>query len=153
MHVAKLRPVFCTLLLFAGLTSADPFSGTWVLNLSKSKLPPPLPWTQTSFIDADSTGIRIHELIVEQDGKQVDVTVDAKFDGKDYAISGSSFADTVAYQRVDSRTLKGIVKKAGRVVTNETATVSEDGKTLTGTYSGTDLNGKQVNAVAVFDKQ
>ena len=149
----KVRAVLCTIALFAGLAGADPFSGTWVLNLSKSKLPPPLPQSQTSYIEANSNSIRIRELIVNDKGEQMSITVDAKFDGKDYPIIGSPFVDTVAYQRVDSHTLKGIVKKAGQVVTTEKATVSPDGKTLTGTYSGTDLSGKQVTGVAVFEKQ
>lgn len=149
----KVRAALCTIALFAGLAGADPFSGTWVLNLSKSKLPPPLPQSQTSYIEANSKSIRIRELIVNDKGEQMSITVDAKFDGKDYPIIGSPFVDTVAYQRVDSHTLKGIVKKAGQVVTTEKATVSPDGKTLAGTYSGTDLSGKQVTGVAVFEKQ
>lgn len=149
----KVRAVLCTIALFAGLASADPFSGTWVLNLSKSKLPPPLPRSQTSSIEANSNSIRIRELIVNDKGEQMSITVDAKFDGQDYPIVGSPFVDTVAYQRLDSHTLKGTVKKAGKVVTTEKATVSPDGKTLTGTYSGTDLSGRQVTGVAVFEKQ
>ena len=149
----KVRAVLCTIVLLAGLACADPFSGTWVLNLAKSKLPPPPPKSQTSYIKADSKGIRIRELIVNDDGKQMSITVDAKFDGKDYPIVGSPFVDTIAYQRVDSHTLKGIAKKAGQIVTTEKATVSADGKALTGTYSGTDLNGRQVTGVAVFEKQ
>jgi hypothetical protein len=149
----KVRAVLCTIALFAGLAGADPFSGTWVLNLSKSKLPPPLPQRQTSYIEANSKSIRIRELIVNDKGERMSITVDAKFDGKDYPIIGSPFVDTVAYQRVDSHTLKGTVKKAGQVVTTEKATVSPDGKTLTGSYSGTDLTGKQVTGVAVFEKQ
>jgi hypothetical protein len=149
----ELRKVLCSLVLLTTLASADPFTGTWVLNLAKSKLPPPLPRSQISYIEADSAGIQIREVIVEEGGKQTNITVNARFDGKDYAIVGSRFVDAVVYQRVDSHTLKGMVKKAGKIVTHETATVSKDGRTLTGTYSGTDLNGKQVNAVAVFDKQ
>ena len=153
MRFMKMRKAFCCLVLFAGLANADPFTGTWVLNLGKSKLPPPPPRSQTSYIDADSAGIRIREVIVQENGEQINVTVEAKFDGKDYPIAGSPFVDTVAYHRVDSYTLKGVVKKAGQVVTQETAVVSRDGRVLTGTYSGTDLSGKKVDAVAVFDKQ
>jgi len=149
----KMRAILCSLTFMAALASADPFSGTWVLNLSKSRLPPPLPRKQISYIEANSTSIRIREQIVNDKGEEMNIIVDAKFDGKDYPIVGSPFVDTVAYERVDSHTLKGTVKKAGQVVTTETAIVSQDGKTLTGTYSGTDLNGKRVNAVAVFDKQ
>ena len=82
--------------------------------------------------------------------ERFDVRVDARFDGQDYPVTGTPLADTVAYRRPDSRTLKGIVKKAGNVVLLETAVVSRDGKTLTGTYSSPD--GKPVG-VAVFDKQ
>jgi hypothetical protein len=153
MAKRRVAAFLCSILL-VGFAGADPFSGAWVLNLSKSKLPPPLPRSQISHIDADSNGIRVREEIVSDKGERITITVDAKFDGKDYPITGSAFADTVAYQRVDSHTIKGTVKKAGKVVVTEAATVSEDGKTLTGTYSGIDATGSEVkDAVAVFDKQ
>jgi hypothetical protein len=41
----------------------------------------------------------------------------------------------------------------GKVVTSKTATIFADGKTLTGSYSGTDATGKQVEAVAVLERQ
>ena len=36
---------------------------------------------------------------------------------------------------------------------SKTATIFADGKTLTGTYSGTDATGKQVDAMAVLERQ
>jgi len=140
-------------LSFCVFAAGDPFSGTWKLNPSKSKLPLPMPRSQTVHIKAGSRSIRIREEVVEEDGKRLTVTVKARFDGKDYAVAGSPFADAVAYQRVDSHTLKGTVKKAGKVVTSETATISADGKTLTGSYSGIDATGKQVDAVAVLERR
>jgi len=140
-------------LSFCMFAAGDPFSGAWRLNLSKSELPPPIPRSQTVRIKASSRSIRIREEIVDAAGKRMTITVNARFDGKDYPVKGSPFADTVAYQRVDSRTVKGTVKKAGKVVTTETATVSADGKTLTGSYSGTDATGKQATGSAVLDKQ
>ena len=86
-------------------------------------------------------------------GEALTATVNARFDSKDYPITGSPFADTVTYQRTDSRTLKSTAKKAGKVVVNETAVVSKDSKTLTATYFGTDSTGKQVTGSAVFCKQ
>lgn len=71
---------------------------------------------------------------MEEKGQRLTVTVNARFDGKDCPV-------------------KGAVKKAGKVVTSETATISADGKTLTGSYSGTDATGKQVEAVAVLERQ
>ena len=96
------------------IAAADPFSGAWTLNLLKSKLPPPLPRSQIVHIKANRTGIHVREEVVNEDGRSMTVTVKAKFDGKDYPVSGSPSADSVAYRRIDSHTLKGVVKKAGR---------------------------------------
>lgn len=49
--------------------------------------------------------------------------------------------------------MKGVAKKTGRIVTTESATVSLDNRTLTGAFRGTDATGKQVDAVAVFDRK
>ena len=65
----------------------------------------------------------------------------------------SPVADAVTYQRIDSHTIKGVAKKAGKAVVRETVVVSKDGKILTGTYSGTDATGKGVTGIAVFEKQ
>ena len=133
--------------------ASDPFSGVWKLNLVKSKLPAPAVQSQTATIEADGEGIRIREEIVNDKGEHLTVTVNAKFDGKDYPVSGTPLADTVAYRRVDSRTIDGTAKKAGKVVTTERAVVSGDGKTLTVTYTGKDAAGKPVTGVGVFEKQ
>jgi hypothetical protein len=134
-------------------SSEDPFAGVWKLNLSKSKLTPPLPKSQTVRVEVDGPAIRITEEIVSETGERLNISVDARFDGKDYPIQGAPFADSVSYERVDRFTIKGVGKKDGKVVMHETVVVSADGKTVTGTYSGTDATGKQVTAVAVFDKQ
>ncbi len=141
------------MLLGQVLSAEDPFSGTWVLNLLKSNLSPPLPKSQIAHLVLDSSGIQITEELVTGAGERMTISAKAKFDGKDYPVSGSPFADAVAYQRVDRNTIKGVGKKDGRVVMHETVVLSRDGKTMTGTYSGTDATGKQVTAVAVFEKQ
>jgi hypothetical protein len=131
----------------------DPFSGVWKLNLSKSKLSPPIPKSQIARVDAGASGIRISEEIVSDTGERMNISVDAKFDGKDYPVNGSPYADGVSYQRIDRFTIKGVGKKAGKIIMHETVVVSPDGKTMTGTYSGTDASGKQVTAIAIFEKQ
>jgi hypothetical protein len=130
----------------------DPFSGFWRLNLAKSKLPPPLPKSQTVLVQAGESGIDLTEELVTDTGEHLTISVKARFDGRDYPVSGSPFADAVSYQRLDSRTIKGAGKKDGRVIMHETVVVAADGKTMTGTYSGTDATGRQVSGVAVFDR-
>lgn len=139
--------------LLCSCASPDPFSGVWKLDLQESQLPAPLPQSQTVHIRVDGMSIHVEEEIVGGKGERVTITGDARFDGKDYPIKGSDFADTVAYQRLDRNTIKGAGKKAGKVVVNETAVLSRDAKTLTTTYSGTDASGKEGTYVAVFRKQ
>ncbi len=152
-----LKKTFMGLLVAAALAwgsgGADPFQGFWRLNLAKSKLPPPLPKSQTVSVDIEGSTIRMREEIVDSSGERQIITLEARFDGRDYPIYGTSHADTVAYERVDERTLRSTIKKAGRVVLKETVVVSSDGMTLTGTYSGTDAKGRDVTAAAVFDRQ
>jgi hypothetical protein len=136
-------------MLFAG----DPFSGTWVLNLSKSRIPPPTPKSQIARVIVDSSGIEITEVLVGNSGERLNIHTKAKFDGKDYPITGTPYADTIAYQRQDSNTIKGVAKKAGKVIAHESVSVSPDGKYLTGTYSGTDSTGKEITAVYVMEKK
>lgn len=144
------RTLVLALLLFA---ANDPFSGTWKLNPAKSKLPSPAPQSIVSHIDADSDSIRIREEFVDEKGQKYIVTVEAKFDGKDYPINGSPFADAVSYRRLARRTIEGVAKKAGKVILRESVVVSADGRTLTGTYSSTDAKGEPLTGFAVFDKQ
>jgi hypothetical protein len=63
----KLAVVLCcvSICVFA---AADPLSGQWKLNPSKSKLLPPLPQRQVSYIEADATLIRIREEITSAKG-------------------------------------------------------------------------------------
>jgi hypothetical protein len=133
--------------------AGDPLAGFWRLNLAKSNLPPPLPRSQTALIEVRGDRISIREDIVNERGELLTITLEAGFDGEDYPIHGSPFADTVAYERVDDHTLRCKVKKAGRVITNEKVVVSADGLTMTGTYSGIDATGRSVTATAVFDRR
>ena len=106
--------------------------------------------TRKGRIPGLSRGIRLREEVVNDKGETIRITVNARFDGKDYAVTGTPFADAVAYRCVDSHTRKGTVKKAGKVVLLETVVVAGGGKSLTGTYTSSD--GKP-EGVAVFEKQ
>jgi hypothetical protein len=126
-------------------TAPDPFTGTWQLNLAKSKLSPPVPRSVVSYIECGGKSASVREDIVDATGQRQTATVKAAFDGKDYPIVGSPLADAVSYQRIDSHTLKGTRKKGGKVPVYETVVVSPDGKTMIA-VSGAGLeNGRSVN--------
>ncbi len=143
------------LVLQAVTDADDPFSGTWVLNLSKSKIPSQFSTlkSQIAHVVVDAFDIEItQETIFESDERFI-IHVEAKFDGKDYPITGAPGAYSAAYQRVDKNTIKAVLKMDGKVVVQETGVLSPDGKSLTVIYYITDANGKQVTVIAVFEKK
>jgi len=118
----------------------DPFSGKWKLNTIKSNTSLPAP--KGVSIKADKKGITFSEEAENGDS----ATTTAQFNGKDYPVRGSSFADAASYQRLGQRTIKSTVRKHGQVVLTETITVSDDGKMLMVSFN-------EFPGIAVFDKQ
>ena len=149
--------IILVLVMLLGFISPadDPFTGTWVLNLSKSNIPPPFTAAKSQIVHLAINGsdFEIREEVVTDSDEKLTIHAKAKFDGKDYPITGTPAVDTIAAERVDRNTIKDVWKKDGKVVMKETAVVSPDGNSITGTYSITDATGKQVTAIAVFEKK
>jgi hypothetical protein len=148
-----LKVLVMVLVTSLALFAADsPFTGTWKLNTAKSKLPPPGLKSATAVINADDNGLKFADDVITADGQQVKVSYEAKFDGKDYPVTGDPSTDTVSYERVNTNTLKGTVKKDGKVAGTFTVTVSKDGKVSTIEFVDNSQE-KPVKGVAVYDKQ
>ena len=145
------------LMLFAmaiAAAAADQLSGTWKMNPAKSKYSPgPAPKSLTVKVDSDENSFNVTADGTGADGKPTHVAYSAKFDGKDYPITGLPNAETVSVQRVDASTVQSTLKKGGQVVMTVTTAISKDGKTRTSTFKGKDEQGHDVNNVVVYDKQ
>ena len=138
-----------SLCLFA---AESPFSGTWKLNLAKSKLTPPVPKSDIAVVDADENGLKLNQDVITDKGESLKISYEAKFDGKDYPVTGDPSSDLVSYQRVNANTLKGKTKKDGKAAADATIVVSKDGKITTVQY--TDYSqAKFVKSTFVYDKQ
>ena len=132
----QLKVLAVVLVMSLSLFAADsPFSGTWKLNLAKSKMTPPVPKSDVAVVDADENGLKLNEDIVTDKGESLKISYEAKFDGKDYPVTGDPSSDSVSYQRVNANTLKGKTKKDGKVATDATIVVSKDGKITTVNYT------------------
>jgi hypothetical protein len=130
----------------------SPFSGTWKLNLAKSKMTPPVPKSDIAVVNADENGLKLNEDVISDKGEALKISYEAKFDGKDYPVTGDPSSDSVSYQRVNANTLKGQTKKAGKVAMDATIVVSKDGKITTVNY--TDYSqAKPAKGIGVYDKQ
>jgi hypothetical protein len=137
----------------SGFAQDDPFLGTWVLNVAKSKGTVPPPPSETVTIEAAGQGIKTTVTTTDAAGKTVVTAYTANFDGKDYPVTGSSSFDSVALKRVDTHTIEFTRKKAGKVVWTGTNVVSMDGKTRTQTGNGVDAQGHKVSTMGVSDKK
>ena len=134
---------------------ADPFVGTWRLDLSKSKYSPgPAPKSTTTTYEAAGKGYKVSVKTEPASGPLQEWSYTSNLDGKDVPITGNNpNADMVAVKRIDANTLEVVYKKAGKVTTSQSNIIGAAGKTRTVTTTGTDGQGQKVNNVAVYLKQ
>lgn len=159
MRIKMFAALATTLLLVAlvlnvSAAPADEHSGTWKMNPAKSNYSPgPAPKSITVKIASDADNMKLTSDGIDAAGKPTHVEYTAKFDGKDYPITGIPNADTVALERVDASTIRSTTKKGDQVVMTVTSVISKDGKTRTATFKGKNAEGLDVNNVVVYDKQ
>jgi putative transposase len=89
---------------------------------------------------------------VNDKGQPLKISYEAKFDGKDYPVTGVPDTDSVSYRRVNAYTLQGKLKKGGKMIAEFTVVVSKDGKITTVLYTDYSHE-KPVKSTAVYDKQ
>lgn len=75
------------------------------------------------------------------------------YDGKPHPTTGAPGINSSSYTRVDANVVKFTRMNAGKVIQTGYHVVSSDGKTLTVITTGTDPSGREINNVAVYDKQ
>jgi hypothetical protein len=129
--------------------------GTWKLNPAKSKYSPgPGPKSLVVKFEASGKdGVKLTSDGVSADGKKSSGSYTAKYDGKDYPLTGSPVADTVSLRRIDANTMERTDKKNGKVVQTLTRTMAKDGKSFTVAVKGTNPKGQPISNLMVFEKQ
>jgi len=141
--------------------AADMFSGTWKMNVAKSKInsgPAPKSFTRTNTpVDG---GLKSVTDGVNADGKKTHSEATVKFDGKDYPVvatldgkADTTGADMVSAKKIDDSTLEVTAKKMGKVLGVTKVVVSKDGKTITATSTGKDSKGATVMDTIIDEKQ
>ena len=157
MSLRKIIPVVAMLSISAGLLAADnPFVGTWKLNFAKTKStrqgPPPKSRT-IQYEPYSEDGIKSSMITVDAQGKSSHEEYAAKFDGRDYEITGDD-PRQIILKRIDAKNFEATYKRHGAATSHARFVVSKDGKTLTITTSGTAGNGERYsNDMRVYDKQ
>src|SRR6476620_7345964 len=110
------RALACSILMLFVLTTvgaiaqtaAKPvFVGTWKLDTAKSKYSPgATPKSQIAMINDVDGGMKVVSDRVEADGQKVHFEWTAKFDGKDYPVTGDPSRDAVSVKRIDDYNLE-----------------------------------------------
>jgi hypothetical protein len=136
----------------AVLAQADPFVGTWKLNVEKSKfVPGPAPQSSTRTWDASGM-VMVNG--INAAGKATSYGYTIKTDGKEYATVGAipNTADKITSKKIDANSYEATFTKAGTPVETTSFKISDGGKTLTIHAKGTSPAGPFDN-LQVWEKQ
>jgi hypothetical protein len=148
------RFALAMLTLGVSLWAADPAIGTWKLNLEKSKYSPgPPPKSATITYAETADGIKRTGESIDAEGSKTSFEYTAKYDGKDYPVSGSDAYDAITIKRINDNSVQATLKKSGKVVSTAHRVVSKDGKVMTLTITGTNAKGQKTKNIAVYEKQ
>ena len=141
------------------LAADDPQTGTWKLDLAKSRYvsaTPPLSSVVTT-TPSGKDGVSLTVNAVNARGEKMVIQYSAQYDGKPYprteSGAGAIAGQSVTLRRIDARTVERIVYLAGKPMGTETWAISQDGRTRTVTQSGIDSQGKPINNFQVYVKQ
>lgn len=132
--------------------AADPFAGTWKLNVAKSifELSPPFK-SRTMTFEVIENGYNTVQDWVTADGQNRHSEGLAKFDGKEYPLTGAAAGMSRAFTRIDARSYEQVTRVSGKVTQIVRVVVSPDGKTRTSTE--TQPGNAHLRNVLVYDKQ
>lgn len=131
----------------------DPFTGTWVYQPEKSQSTGPQLERWVQWIEAGENEVRVREEVVVATGQRASVSLQAKFDGQEYPVVGSSLSETTAYTRNGLHNITGTGRKNGSVTLRETICVAEDGETLTLSFKIFVQEREVMHGVGVFERQ
>lgn len=136
--------------------SADPWIGTWKVNLAKSAYSPgPKPTVAgTVKMEPLSGGMKTTIDGKDAQGQLTHTETVGRFDGTDVPVKGAPAPNsTSALMRIDARTFQVVGKVDGKPTVTTRVTISADGKTATATQSGKNAQGQSVNNTIVLDRQ
>jgi hypothetical protein len=130
------------------------WAGTWRQNVAKSKASPgPLVQSNTTVITVSDGGLMAVSDIVDAQGQKNRIEQPGRFDGREYPLKGAAQPTTRVYKWIDDYTFEWVTKVKGQTTTTTRVQLSKDGKTMTTTTTGKNLQGQTVNNVVVFERQ
>ena len=136
--------------------SADPWVGTWKVDMAKSTYSPGPKPTGPGTVKIERSGDSMKTTIdgTGPEGKPMHSETVWMFDGKDHPVKGAPVPNaTAAYKRIDDRTFEVTSKAGGKPTMTTRVSISADGKTMTATQTGQNPQGESVKNTIVAIKQ
>ena len=132
----------------------DPFTGTWIANVAKSRRHPNHLF-QSAMLRFDVSGdvVALTQSGVNMSGKQESSSLTLHADGVEHAVSPQAPGVVVLTKWIGERVLEMTAKKDGGVIGGGSYEVSSDGQTLTANVSGIDAQGAAFEQTIVFDRE
>jgi steroid delta-isomerase-like uncharacterized protein len=127
--------------------------GTWKLNLAKSRMS--VPALKSATIKYELQGDILKSTVggVDVEGKSISGGYSARFDGKDYPMTGNSMADTIALTKINANTIESVWKRSRKEVSRNQGSIAKDGKTITFTTNEKNAQGQDIKNTIVLDRQ
>ena len=141
--------------LVGSLLAADPFVGTFKLNLAKSKWPSSPPKEFTGVVASQGDDYLVTGTGIDAAGKPYSVkfTYPKKGGPITYTEGGPPSGTSATVKRIDDYSTDSTTTQDGKVISTVHWVVSKDGKTGTRTVKGTDAQGNPIDRVEVYDRQ
>jgi hypothetical protein len=89
---------------------------------------------------------------VDAKGRPIHVELTARFDGRDYAVSGSPHL-TLAFTRINDHTYEMVTKRDGKAISRTHTVISSDSRRSTSTTVAAAGEGQTLTNVAVYNRQ
>jgi hypothetical protein len=126
--------------------------GVWNLNVARSTYSPgPAPKSETRTYVREGKDV---QGIIDRafaDGRREHIEYTANFD-REYPVTGTDQYDHVILKRIDPRTAEAVLSHAGRVFGVARRVISNDGKSMTITFTREAVAGPGVRNVAFYTK-
>jgi hypothetical protein len=159
MRTTLLVCLLAFLALADTLQAADPWVGTWKMNVAKSTPVPAQP----------GRAVKEATLVIQAIGERYDATLKgARENGsaissqyseplkggpRTYSEGAPPAGTSIAANKINDSTIDHITTRDGKVVLTRHVTVSANGKTMRDDIKGLDAQGKAVHGMELWDKQ
>ena len=125
----------------------SPFTGTWKLNVAKSKISPgPAPKSETVTIAPDR---KVSVETADADGKTINWSYNP---AENTAVPIEGMENSTVVEKISGNTVDHTWKMGNGTETGH-GVVSKNGKTMKYTLTGTNAQGQKVHGVYIFEKQ